>query len=84
MPRKFLGPRQGRCQVPVEGVALVLRSYQREERHSHQEGEDQPEVVVEVHPDRQVEEQVEDHQVVELEEWLPNRRKESTDQEQGH
>ena len=41
-------------------------------------------VVAEVHPDRQVEEQVEDHQAVELEVWPSNRRKESTDQEQGH
>ena len=62
----------------------MLRSYQQEEGHYHQEGEDQPEVVAEVHPDRQVEEQVEDHQVVEPEVWLPNRRKESTDQGQGH
>ena len=35
-----------------EEVALVLRSYQPEKGHSHQRREDQPEVVVEEHPNR--------------------------------
>ena len=75
---------RGQCQVPVEEAALGLRSCQPKKEHSHLRREDQLEVVAQEHP---VEEQVEDQQVVELEARPlveKNRRKESTDQVQGH